>query len=662
MNSSPSILRVAVPSPLWQSFDYLLPQKTQAVQPGVRLKVPFGQRKAVGVLLEVVAHSTVPMNRLKPIIEIIDEKSLIPSSLLKLYRWASDYYHYPIGEIILGSLPRLFRRGKTIICETIETLNQITSPPSLKLNVYQQSAVNQITASNHFQTFLLFGITGSGKTEVYLRCIEKLIQQQKQALVLVPEIGLTPQTLQRFRERFNIPIVVLHSDLTDKKRAQAWIMAKTGIAKIVIGTRSAIFTPLLNPGMVILDEEHDLSFKQQSGFRYSARDLAVMRGQFENIPVMLGSATPSLESLYNVRHRRYRLLSLRSRAGNAALPKLTVVDLRQKKLIAGLSKDLLISIEKHIKNNGQVLLFLNRRGYAPTLLCHGCGWMMHCDRCDTRLTLHYHPKRLYCHHCGATKKIPLICSQCQQQELIDVGFGTERLEATLQHHFPGYGIVRIDRDSTRTKNSMEEKLNLIHNRAVPILIGTQMVAKGHHFSHLTLVAIVDADSGLYNSDFRATERMGQLLTQVAGRAGRVDRQGEVLIQTHQSNNPLLTLLLKEGYEVFAQALLQERQLVQLPPFTHLTLLRAEAVKHNLPLDFLLRIKECMVNKLEKKVDLLGPVPAVMERKAGRYRYQLLFQSEHRKHLHHVLNKLILILANQRTKVRWSLDIDPQETI
>ena len=662
MNSSPSILRVAVPSPLWQSFDYLLPQKTQAVQPGVRLKVPFGQREAVGILLEVVVHSTVPADKLKPIIEIIDEKSLIPPSLLKLYRWASNYYHYPIGEIILGSLPRLFRQGKTISCEKIDTLHQVISPPSLELNVHQQSAVNQITASNHFQTFLLSGITGSGKTEVYLRCIEKLIQQQKQALFLVPEIGLTPQTLQRFRERFNIPIVVLHSNLTDKKRAQAWIMAKTGVAKIVIGTRSAIFTPLLKPGMVILDEEHDLSFKQQSGFRYSARDLAVMRGQFENIPVMLGSATPSLESLYNVRHRRYRLLPLRSRAGNAALPKLTVVDLRQKKLIAGLSEDLLISIEKHIKNNGQVLLFLNRRGYAPTLLCHGCGWVMHCDRCDARLTLHYYPKRLYCHHCGAAKKIPLICSQCQQQELIDVGFGTERLEAALQHHFPGYGIVRIDRDSTRTKNSMEDKLNLIHNQAVPILIGTQMVAKGHHFAHLTLVAIVDADSGLYNADFRATERMGQLLTQVSGRAGRVDRQGEVLIQTHQSNNPFLILLLKEGYEVFAQALLQERQLVKLPPFTHLTLLRAEAVKQNLPLKFLLHIKECMLNKLEKKVDLLGPVPAVMERKAGRYRYQLLFQSEHRKHLHHVLNKLILLLANQRTKVHWSLDIDPQETI
>ncbi|ATN85084.1 primosomal protein N' [Coxiella burnetii] len=662
MNPPPFILRVAVPSPLWQSFDYLpLNAEIQSLQPGMRLKVPFGRRETVGILLDVVTHSTLPLSKLKPIIEIIDEVALIPASLLKLYCWASDYYHYPIGEIILGSLPRLFRQGKTIISEKIEELNQ-AAPPSLELNEYQQNAVNQIMASKGFQTFLLAGVTGSGKTEVYLRCIEKLIQQEKQALILVPEIGLTPQTLNRFRERFNVPTAVLHSSLTDKKRAQAWMMAKRGTAKIVIGTRSAIFTPLLNPGIIILDEEHDTSFKQQSGFRYSARDLAVMRGQFENIPVVLGSATPSLESLYNVERRRYQLLSLPGRAGKAKLPSLTIVDLRQKKLIAGMSEDLLISIEKHIKNKGQVLLFLNRRGYAPTLLCHGCGWVMHCDRCDARLTLHYFPKRLYCHHCGAAKKIPPTCPQCHQQELIDVGLGTERLEAALQQRFPNDDIVRIDRDSTRTKNSMENKLNLIHNREAPILIGTQMIAKGHHFSHLTLVAIIDADSGLYSADFRATERMGQLLTQVAGRAGRVDRQGEVLIQTHQPNNPFLTLLLQEGYEAFAQALLKERQLAQLPPFTYLALLRTEAVKQNLPLDFLTKIKELMVNELKEEVDLLGPVPAGMERKAGRYRYQLLFQSKHRKHLHSVLNKLISLLATQRTKVRWSLDIDPQETI
>ena len=663
MSFLPSILQVAIPSLPWRSFDYLsLNLGDKILQPGIRLRVPFGRREKIGILLDVVACSRVPLTKLKSIIEIIDDVSFISYSLLKFYRWASNYYHYPLGEIILGSLPRFFRQGKIIANEQINEFVQ-TIVPSLELNIHQRNAVSEITASKEFQIFLLSGVTGSGKTEVYLRCIEKLIKQNKQALILVPEIGLTPQILKRFQEQFNIPIAVLHSSLTDKKRALAWTMAKTGVAKIIIGTRSAIFTPLLNVGMIIIDEEHDISFKQQTGFRYSARDLAVMRGQFENIPVLLGSATPSLESLYNAKRNRYQLLPLPSRAGNASLPNLTVIDLRKKKLIAGMSEDLLNSVEKHVKNKGQLLLFLNRRGYAPVLLCHGCGWVIHCDCCDARLTLHYFPKRLYCHHCGSAKTIPPACPQCQQQELVDVGLGTERLEVALQKRFSDYGIVRIDRDSTRTKNSMTDKLNLIQNQKVSILIGTQMIAKGHHFAHLTLVAIIDADSGLYSSDFRATERMGQLLIQVAGRAGRVvDHKGEVLIQTHQPDNPFLTLLLKEGYEAFAQALLKERQLVQLPPFTYLALLRAEAVNKTLPLEFLLKIKKLIAHTLEGKVDLFGPIPAEMERKSGYYRYQLLFQSKYRKYLHSVLNKLITLVENQRTIIRWSLDIDPQETI
>ena len=663
MNSTSLILQVAIPSLPWRSFDYLLFNlENKILQPGIRLKVPFGRREKIGILLNVVTRSRVPLNKLKPVIEIIDDTSFISYSLLRLYRWASDYYHYPLGEIILGSLPYSFRQGRTTANEQMNELVQ-TILPSLKLNTYQQKAVNKVTESKEFQIFLLSGVTGSGKTEVYLRCIEKLIAQNKQALVLVPEIGLTPQTLKRFQEQFSIPIVVLHSSLTDKKRALSWTMAKTGVAKIVIGTRSAVFTPLLNAGIIIVDEEHDISFKQQSGFRYSARDLAIVRGQFENIPVLLGSATPSLESLHNVNQDRYQLLPLPNRAGNANLPHLTIIDLRNKKLIAGMSEDLLNAVEKHVRNKGQLLLFLNRRGYAPVLLCHGCGWVIHCDCCDARLTLHYFPKRLYCHYCGATKEIPSTCLKCRQRKLVDVGLGTEQLEVVLQQRFPDYGIVRIDRDSTRTKNSMEDKLSLIHNQKVSILIGTQMIAKGHHFAHLTLVAIIDADSSLYSSDFRATERMGQLLIQVAGRAGRViDYQGEVLIQTHQPDNPFLTTLLKEGYEAFAKALLKERQLVQLPPFIHLALLRAEAVKKNLPIEFLLKIKKLIVQDLKEKVELLGPIPAEMERKSGYYRYQLLFQSKSRKNLHNVLNKLISLIENQHKKVRWSLDIDPQEII
>ncbi|MFW0094523.1 MAG: primosomal protein N' [Coxiella endosymbiont of Haemaphysalis qinghaiensis] len=655
------ILQVAVPTPLYQCFDYLTPAllNSTKLQPGIRVKVSFGRKDCIGVLMRIKAHSSLPTVRLKPVQKILEEEPLIPPSLLKLFQWASEYYHYPIGEVILGALPQIFRQGKQV-SEIKNDVDSHISHSPLDLNLYQKAAVTAIVSRQNFQTFLLSGITGSGKTEVYLHCIETLIKQGKQVLVLVPEIGLTPQTVRRLRERFSGPVAVLHSNLTDKKRAQAWLMAKKGIAKIIIGTRSAIFTPLLKLGIIILDEEHDTSFKQQSGFRYSARDLAVIRGRFENIPVVLGSATPSLESFYNVKHKRYELLSLPKRAGKAILPRMTITDLRQKQLTAGMSDELLIAIENDIKNNGQVLLFLNRRGYAPTLMCHGCGWIMYCNRCDARLTFHYQPPRLYCHHCGSNKKIPFICPQCKHQELIDLGLGTEQLEAVLQRRFPNYGIVRIDRDSTRTKNSMEEKLALIHNRKALILIGTQMVAKGHHFPHLTLVAILDADSVLYSADFRAAERMGQLLTQVAGRAGRVERQGEVFIQTHHPTNPLLTVLLKKGYAVFAEALLKEREAAQLPPFSYLSLLRAESQNPTSPYEFLLRIKQKIL--FNRGVDILGPVPASMERKAGRYRYQLLFQSKHRARLHEALTQLIPLLPTQRAKVRWSLDVDPQETI
>ena len=655
------ILQIAIPIPLYQYFDYLAPASFNSakLQPGIRVKIPFGRNNCIGVLMGTKSHSSLPNARLKSVQEILEEKPLIPPSLLKLFQWASEYYHYPIGEVILGALPQIFRQGKQVTEISNDMGSYIFHSP-LDLNYHQKGAVTAIVSSQNFQTFLLSGITGSGKTEVYLHCIEALIKQGKQALVLVPEIGLTPQTVRRFRERFSVPIAVLHSNLTDKKRAQVWLMAKQGIAKIIIGTRSAIFTPLLNLSIIILDEEQDTSFKQQSGFRYSARDLAVIRGQFENIPVVLGSATPSLESFYNVKHKRYELLSLPNRAGKASLPRVTIIDLRQKQLIAGMSDELLIAIEDNIKNNGQVLLFLNRRGYAPTLMCHSCGWIMHCNRCDARLTFHYQPQRLCCHHCGSNKKIPLVCPQCKHQELIDVGLGTEQLEAVLQRRFPNCGIVRIDRDSTRTKNSIEEKLDLIHNRKALILIGTQMVAKGHHFPHLTLVAIVDADSGLYSADFRAAERMGQLLTQVAGRAGRAEQRGEVFIQTHHPTNPLLTLLLKEGYTVFAEALLKEREAAQLPPFSYLSLLRAESPKPAPPYEFLSGIKQKIL--VNRDVDILGPVPASMERKAGRYRYQLLFQSKHRACLHEVLTQLIPLLPTQRVKVRWSLDVDPQETI
>jgi primosomal protein N' (replication factor Y) len=658
------VLSIAVPSPLWQLFDYLPPPATDFSQlrVGVRIKVPFGRREVVGVLIKIGDRSTFPINQLKPAIEILDQQPLISTTLLAFCQWASDYYHHPLGEVMMGVLPKLLRQGKSIAPVVVKATTTNISANHIELNTAQQFAVDEITKQNEFQVFLLAGVTGSGKTEVYLRCIAHVLSQQKQALVLVPEIALTPQIVDRFRERFAEPMVLLHSNLTDKARAQAWLQAQTGEAKIIIGTRSAILTSLPNLGIIILDEEHDASFKQQSGFRYSARDLAVRYAQMLKIPVILGSATPSLESLYNVENNRYRLLTLPNRVGDAQSPTIKIIDIRKQPLVAGISEVLFAAMDRHLAAGQQVLLFLNRRGFAPTLMCHHCGWMMLCRRCDARMTLHQYPQRLYCHHCGSSCAVPNVCPDCKQSELIDLGLGTERLEQSLLQRYPQYKIVRIDRDSTRKKNSMQDKLQSIHDRDANILIGTQMLAKGHHFPHLTLVAIIDADSGLFGADFRALERMGQLFVQVAGRAGRAQKPGEVLLQTHHPDHPLLSLLLTQNYSQFADALLTERKTTALPPYAHMALLRAEAIQQKLPAEFLTAAKLYLAKNFNYQVQMLGPVPSTMERKAGRYRYQLLFQAIKRSDLHKVLQQLIAFLSNQtkNSRVRWSLDVDPQE--
>jgi len=672
MSTPTSILRVAIPSPLRKTFDYLPPliDDSISLKPGMRLKVPFGKREIIGILLELSTTSLIPLHQLKTVSSIIDKEPLIPETLLKLYHFASDYYHYPLGAAIAASCPVLLRQAQKISVNrekkngapSINT-EKWKNESEFSLNEHQQFAINSIIAARDFQTFLLWGVTGSGKTEVYLQCVEQIIQRQRQALILIPEIGLTPQTLRRFQDRFSVCIIVLHSNLSPKERARNWLMAKTGQARIIIGTRSAIFTPLADPGIIIVDEEHDSSFKQQSGFRYSARDLAVFRGNLDNIPVVLGSATPSLETLHNATSQRYQMISLPERVSAAHPPTVHFLDIRQKKLIAGLCDTLLQAIEIEINAGNQALLFLNRRGYAPTLLCHSCGFVIHCTHCDAHLTLHHHPKRLCCHHCGAQKEAPRLCPQCQQSEFIPVGLGTEQLENTLKNHFPHWRMVRLDRDNTRRKNSLSEKINDIQTQQVDIIIGTQMIAKGHHFPHLTLVAIVDADNGLYGSDFRASEKMGQLLQQVAGRAGREKKAGSVFIQTHHPDHPLLQTLVNSGYESFAELLLKERKSAQLPPFTHMALLHAQSRKKNMAYDFLIPIKAFILSESIDVVELFGPIPAVMERKAGYYHYQLMLQSAHRPTLHHILKKLVSFLSTQPARsVRWSLDIDPQDNI
>ncbi len=670
MIDTADILELAIPTHLRHTLDYLPPLNTQDAKewkPGIRVQTTFGKKSVVGVLIAVKSQTDVPNNKIKNATAKLDEQPILTPSLLKLCHWASEYYHYPLGEIIAQILPKALREGRQSDTVTVESpaLNQSLSNPekSIDLNSDQLFAINAINQAKNFQTFLLDGITGSGKTEVYFHSIENRLAQGQQALVLVPEITLTPQMVKRFKQRFNVPIALIHSGLTVKKRLENWQLARGGKASIIIGTRSAIFTPLQNPGIIILDEEHDISFKQQSKFRYSARDLAIVRGQFENIPVVLGSATPSLESFYNAHTKKYIYLSLPHRAGEAQSPTVNVINIRDKKLTGGLSSILLDKMHEHLQRKGQVLLFLNRRGYASVLMCHHCGWMAKCNRCDAYYTLHFQPERLRCHHCDSSRPIPKQCQNCKFPELIQVGQGTQRIEAIIQEQFPDYKMVRIDKDTTKQRGSMEKLLDQIHEREAQILIGTQMLSKGHHFPHLTLVAIVEADGGLFSVDFRALERMGQLLVQVGGRAGRSGESGEVMIQTHFPDHPQLQLLLKEGYRKFAESLLKERKQTTLPPYAFLALLRAESKSREITHQFLTQVKTLAEEKMSvKDIQIWGPVPSLMEKCAGRFRGHILLQCNKRHQLQSFLQKWVpeIKTCQLSKKVRWSLDVDPQE--
>ena len=507
-------------------------------------------------------------------------------------------------------------------------------------------------------------MTGSGKTEVYLQAIERCLLSGHQALVLIPEIGLTPQTLNRFQQRFSAPVVILHSGLNDRERLDAWMAARDGEAAIIIGTRSAIFTPLARPGLIIVDEEHDLSYKQQDGLRYNARDLAVYRGHLEQVPVILGSATPSLESLHNVQQGRYQHLRLTIRAGNAKAPSFQCLDIRSRPLEGGLSRPLTDLVSQHLERGNQVLVFINRRGFAPTLMCHDCGWIAECRRCDARMTVHQSPPHLHCHHCNSQRPLDRCCPKCQSEDLRPLGAGTERTEEFLKERFADTTVLRIDRESMSRKRAMQEMMEIIHSAQPCILVGTQMLAKGHHFPNVTLVAILDADGGLFSADFRGPERMAQMITQVAGRAGRAEKPGQVIIQTHMAEHPLLIELTERGYPAIAERELAERAIAQLPPYRFMALLRAEANHARAAEDFLeaaLEQAEALVAQHQlADIDLLGPVPSPMERRAGRHRAQLLLQAAQRSALHQLVHMLLPALEQHplARKVRWSIDIDP----
>lgn len=539
------------------------------------------------------------------------------------------------------------------------TLAQMPLTP----NDEQKRAIQNILKARHsYHAFLLDGLTGSGKTEVYLQVMQEVLKQGKQVLVLVPEIGLTPQTVSRFQSRFHCHIALLHSGLNDSKRLQAWQSAQTGKASIVIGTRSAIYTPLPHLGLIVLDEEHDLSFKQQEGFRYHARDVALYRAHLENCPIILGSATPSIDSYALVEQGKMTRLELDQRAGVAVMPKMHVIDLKVAQKQNGISQQLIHEVQKRLDKKEQVLIFLNRRGYAPVLICESCGWQAKCPHCDANFTVHRQPyQHLHCHHCGTIHRIPEHCPQCQHSELKPIGLGTAKVEENLQALFPNFDVIRVDRDSTSRVGSWQKIYSKIQKSEPIILLGTQMLAKGHHFPYVTLVAILDIDSGLLSVDFRATERTAQLIIQVAGRAGRGEKKGEVYLQTLRPDHPLLNTLLESGYRSFAKQTLKERKAAWMPPYRYAALLRCESKDQELNQSFLQEHAQVLRQASENSIDIWGPIPAPMERKAGRYQAHMVLLSKDRARMHFYIRQWWQnVWHNKPHGMKLSLDIDPQE--
>ena len=750
------IVRVALDIPLSTLFDYAV---AEGIAVGQRVIVPFGRRQMVGVVMECVAATEMAPERVKPVKQVLHDSLPLSAELLKLLRFCSDYYRYPIGQTVLAALPARLRSDKPVVSKPVlnyrlsasvavldmEMLPKrkvvqrrilaklaqqpcnlaqlkslsatagaqlkvlvtegwvelVASTPSLMkplairlgrqetpakslvialplqgggdsvrhtfdnahtLTGEQQQAVDAVNAAQGYACFLLHGITGSGKTEVYVHLMHEVLQRGGQVLLLVPEINLTPQLEDYFRSRFSeVNLVSLHSGLSEGERLHNWQQAQAGTAQIVLGTRLAVFAELPGLALIIVDEEHDSSFKQQDFLRYSARDVAIFRASQRGVPIVLGSATPSLESFYNAQSRRYRLLKLTGRAlAEARLPAVRCININQTVMHHGISENLLREIGQRIARREQSLLFINRRGYAPVLMCTGCGWLSGCKHCAGKMVLHLNDKRLRCHHCGYQLHVPHACPSCGNADLRPVGSGTQRVESVLQERFPDARILRVDRDSTRNKRAWQTMREQIHANEVDILVGTQMLAKGHDFPALTLVGVLNPDSALYSSDFRAAEKLFAQLAQVAGRAGRADKPGEVLIQTAFPDHPLFLALQAHDFEGWAAAQLAERQMAGFPPFVYQAMLRAEGKNETGVYAFLNQARTAAI-ELRQPVEVFGVVPAALPRRANHIRAQLLIQSAKRKDLQQFLrNWQALLDALPAQKLRWSLDIDPLE--
>jgi primosomal protein N' (replication factor Y) (superfamily II helicase) len=742
-----SIVRVALDVPLPTLFDYTV---EEGVAVGQRVIVPFGRRQMAGVVMECVATTDVPPERIKPVAQVLHDSAPLSAGLLDLLRFCSDYYRYPIGQTVLSALPVRLRSDKPVISKPILSyrltasgaaldlenfskrkvvqrrilarlaeqpcnlaqlkalsatagaqlkalisegwVESFASTPSLALPLQggelargqnntqhafdnahtltgeQQQAVDAITHASGYACFLLHGITGSGKTEVYVHLMHHALQPGGQVLLLVPEINLTPQLENYFRSRFtDVNLISLHSGLSEGERLHNWQQAQQGAAQIVLGTRLAVFAELPKLALIIVDEEHDSSFKQQDGLRYSARDVAIFRANQCGVPVVLGSATPSLESYHNAQSGRYRMLKLTGRAlAEARLPAVRCININQTVMHHGISENLLREIAQRIARKEQSLLFINRRGYAPVLMCTGCGWLSGCKHCTGKMVLHLKDQRLRCHHCGYQIRVPHACPSCGNADLHPVGSGTQRIESVLQERFPESRILRVDRDSTRNRRAWQTMREQIHANEVDILVGTQMLAKGHDFPALTLVGVLNPDSALYSSDFRAPEKLFAQLVQVAGRAGRADKPGEVVIQTAFPDHPLFRALQTHDFEGWAASQLAERKMAGFPPFVYQAMLRAEGKIESEVYAYLNHARAAAIElnhpvEIPGRVEILGVVPAALPRRANHLRAQLLIQASSRKALQQFLRAWQPQLdALPAAKLRCSLDIDPLE--
>jgi primosomal protein N' (replication factor Y) len=658
-----NVARVVLDVPLDEAFDFGLPEGLDAPR-GSLVVVPFGRTRKVGVVVGHAASSKVPASRLRDVETVVSDVPAFGDEEMELFEFCAAYYQRPLGEVVATGLPpRLRQVRRRAVAASAAPGSSPGFEAALPLNDEQRAALEAIRAgAGRFHPVLLHGITGSGKTEVYLHLVAEALARGRQALMLVPEIGLTPQFEARVRARFpGARLVATHSGLSQGERAQAWLDAQSGSAQVVLGTRSAVLLPFRTLGLIVVDEEHDASYKQQEGLRYSARDVAVRRAQRLGIPVVLGSATPSLESIANAAEGRYALARLRGRAAaGAGLPLVRTIDTRADRPVEGLSHALLQALRERVARGEQSLVFVNRRGYAPVLFCRACNWHSACQRCSANLVLHRGAGELRCHHCGRRERVPRTCPSCGVEDLAPVGQGTQRVEEALAAALPGVRMARVDRDSTARKGALGRVFEDLRAGRLDVVVGTQMLAKGHDYPALTLVGVLGADNALFSADFRAAERLHAQLVQVAGRAGRAERPGEVLIQTDFPYHPLYAAVASHDYDRFAAAALEERRLAGFPPHGHLALLRAESKKPGEALEFLEQARR-IARRLPGEVEVFDPVPAALERKAGFERAQLLARASARQSLQRFLRGWRKALAaRDERRVRWSLDVDPIE--